>query len=108
MSLYAVIEAGGKQYRVSAGQKLKLEKMPSQIGEAVVFDKIFMVGDEGGRCEVGTPLLSSAKVNATVLSQGRHPKILIIKMKRRKHHMKRMGHRQYYTEVLIDNIERIG
>jgi large subunit ribosomal protein L21 len=103
--MYAVIETGGKQYRVVPGQMLKIEKLPEQIGDAVIFDKVMMVVD-GEAIEIGKPYLPEVKVTATVANTGRGEKIRIIKMKRRKHHMKTLGHRQYFTEVQIQDIER--
>ena len=105
--MYAVIASGGKQYRVSEGQVLKLETLPGQVGGKVEFDRVMLIAD-GADINVGAPFIEGAKVAAEVVEHGRGEKIRIIKFRRRKHHMKRMGHRQYYTEVLIDNIERIG
>ena len=102
--MYAVIKTGGKQYRVSPGQTLKVEKLPQAVGEAVVFDKVLMVA-EGEDVKVGKPHLSGAEVSAEVIEQGRAKKIKIIKFKRRKHHMKCQGHRQYFTEVKITDIQ---
>jgi large subunit ribosomal protein L21 len=102
--MYAVIETGGKQYRVTPGQILKIEKLPVAAGEKVVFEKVLMCG-ENDTIAVGAPYLTNATVQAEVLSLGRHKKIRIIKLKRRKHHMKRMGHRQYFTEVQINAID---
>ncbi len=101
--MYAVFESGGKQHRVQEGEVLKLEKIELGTGETLEFDKIMLVG-EGDSVKVGQPLVEGAKVTAEVLSQGRHDKINIIKFKRRKHHMKRAGHRQWYTEVKITGI----
>lgn len=101
--MYAVIEAGGKQYRVEEGQTLKLEKIESATGESVEFDKVLLVSD-GTSTQVGKPYLNGGKVTAEVVTQGRHKKINIIKFRRRKHHMKRAGHRQWYTEVKITGI----
>jgi len=101
--MYAVIQSGGKQHRVSEGQVLKLEKLTSETGATVDFDKILMVAD-GENITIGKPYLDSAKVSAEVVSHGRGKKIRVIKFKRRKHHMKQMGHRQWYTEVKITGI----
>lgn len=101
--MYAVIESGGKQHRVQEGEILKLEKIELGTGEKVEFDKVMLVG-EGDSVKVGQPLVEGAVVTGEVLSQGRHDKINIIKFKRRKHHMKRAGHRQWYTEVKITGI----
>ena len=96
--MYAVIKTGGKQYRVKTGDVLKIEQLPVESGSNVDFFEVLLVVD-GEKSTVGTPLVAKAVVKATVLSQGRHKKIKIIKFKRRKHHMKQMGHRQIYTEV---------
>jgi len=101
--MYAVIKTGGKQYRVSAGQKIKVEQMPADVGSEITLDQILMVG-EGESVKIGTPVVEGATVKATVLSQGRHDKVKIFKMRRRKHYMKRQGHRQNYTEIRIESI----
>ncbi|MGJ0485366.1 MAG: 50S ribosomal protein L21 [Methylomicrobium sp.] len=101
--MYAVIQTGGKQYRVAEGTTLKIEKLELGTGDSVEFDKVLLV-QSGDAVKVGAPFLEGGKVSATVLSQGRHKKIKIIKFRRRKHHMKQMGHRQYYTEVRITGI----
>lgn len=101
--MYAVIKTGGKQYRVSRGDTLKVEKLEAGEGDAVEFDQVLMVG-EGEDVKIGTPYIEGSRVSARVMSQGRGPKVEIIKFRRRKHHMKRMGHRQDYTEVEITGI----
>ena len=101
--MYAVIKTGGKQYRVSAGQKIKVEQMPADVGSEITLDQILMVG-EGESVKIGTPVIEGATVKATVLSQGRHGKVKIFKMRRRKHYIKHQGHRQNYTEIRIDTI----
>lgn len=101
--MYAVIKTGGKQYRVVAGEKLKIEQIPAEVGAEITLDQVLMVG-EGETVSIGTPLVASAKVTATVLAQGRHDKIRIFKMRRRKHYQKHQGHRQHYTEIRIDGI----
>ena len=101
--MYAVIKTGGKQYRVVAGEKLKIEQIPADVGAEITLDQILMVG-EGESVQIGTPLLTGAAVKATVLSQGRHDKVTIFKMRRRKHYQKHQGHRQNYTEIRIDDI----
>ena len=101
--MYAVIKTGGKQYRVVAGEKLKIEQIPAEVGAEINLDQILMVG-EGESVKIGTPLLSGASVKATVLAQGRHKKVTIFKMRRRKHYQKHQGHRQNYTEIRIDGI----
>jgi len=101
--MYAVIQTGGKQYRVGEGQTLKIEKLDVGVGDAIQFDQVLMVQSDDGT-KVGAPFLDGGKVDAKVTSLGRHKKIKILKFKRRKHHMKQMGHRQYYTEVQITGI----
>ena len=101
--MYAVIQTGGKQYRVKSGEQIKIELLPEQVGAAVSFDKVLMLG-EGEGVKVGTPFVSGAKVKATVVSQGRGEKVRIFKMRRRKHYIKSQGHRQGFTEVRIDEI----
>ena len=101
--MYAVIKTGGKQYRVTQGDTLRVETLDAGEGDSVEFDHVLMVG-EGEDVKIGTPLLDGGKVTATVKSHGRAKKIEIIKFRRRKHHMKRMGHRQNYTEVEITGI----
>ncbi|KAA3653577.1 MULTISPECIES: 50S ribosomal protein L21 [Denitromonas] len=101
--MYAVIKTGGKQYRVSAGQKIKVEQMPADVGSEITLDQILMVG-EGESVKIGTPVIEGATVKATVLSQGRHDKVKIFKMRRRKHYIKHQGHRQNYTELRIEAI----
>lgn len=98
--MYAVIKTGGKQYRVAAGQKLKIEQIPADIGQEITLDQVLSVG-EGEQLKIGTPLVAGAVVTATVLAQGRHDKVKIFKMRRRKHYQKRQGHRQNYTELRI-------
>ena len=101
--MYAVIKTGGKQYRVCVGQKLKIEQIPADIGQEISLDQVLSVG-EGEQLKIGTPLVAGAVVKATVLAQGRHDKIKIFKMRRRKHYQKRQGHRQNYTELRIDAV----
>ena len=101
--MYAVLQTGGKQYRIVEGQTLKIEKLPVDVDATVDFDKVLCVAD-GDDVKLGTPYVDGAKVTAKVLEQGRHKKINIIKFKRRKHHDKQMGHRQYYTAIKIEKI----
>jgi len=98
--MYAVIETGGKQYRVTDGQKLKIEKLPVEAGSEFAFDKVLMLSDEAG-LKIGAPYVSGVKILARVLEQGRGDKIRIIKHRRRKHYHREAGHRQYLTEVEI-------
>ncbi len=101
--MYAVIITGGKQYRVTPGEILKIEKLEVAEGTTLEFDRVLMVAD-GDAVKLGTPYLDGGKVSATIVSHGRHKKVHIIKFRRRKHHMKRQGHRQYYTEVQITGV----
>jgi len=101
--MYAVIFSGGKQYRVIEGQTLKLEKLEGEIGANIQFDQVLLIGS-GETVQVGKPYLDASKVSASIVSHGRREKIRIVKFRRRKHHRKQMGHRQYYTEVKINQI----
>ena len=101
--MYAVIKTGGKQYRVKSGEQIKVELLPEQVGAAVNFEKVLMLG-EGDGVKVGTPFVKGATVKATVVAQGRGEKVHIFKMRRRKHYQKSQGHRQSFTEVRIDEI----
>ncbi|MBE9396989.1 50S ribosomal protein L21 [Pontibacterium sp. N1Y112] len=101
--MYAVIVSGGKQYRVQEGQTLKLEKLAVEQGANVEFDRVLLVGN-GDDIKVGAPVVEGAKVTAEVVEHGRGKKVHILKFKRRKHHMKRQGHRQWFTEVKITGI----
>jgi large subunit ribosomal protein L21 len=102
--MYAVFIAGGKQHRVEEGEVLRLEKIEEETGKTVEFDQVLMVG-QGADVKIGAPVVDGAKVEAEVLSHGRGDKVTIIKFRRRKHHMKRQGHRQWYTEVKITGIK---
>jgi len=101
--MYAVIQSGGKQHRVQEGEVLRLEKIEVATGETYAFDKVLMVAD-GANIKIGAPYVEGAAVSAQIISHGRGKKVSIIKFKRRKHHMKRQGHRQWYTEVKITSI----
>ena len=101
--MYAVVVTGGKQYRVSQGDRLRVEKLDAAEGETVDLGKVLMIVD-GDDVKIGTPLLAGGKVSAEVKVHGRSDKVDIIKFRRRKHHMKRQGHRQAYTELEITGI----
>jgi large subunit ribosomal protein L21 len=101
--MYAVIKTGGKQYKVSPGDKIKVEQIPADIGADIQLDQVLAVGS-GDQIRIGVPMVGGAAVSATVLAQGRHPKVRIFKMRRRKHYQKHQGHRQNYTELLISEI----
>lgn len=102
--MYAVIAAGGKQHRVVEGEVVRLEKIEVATGENVDFEQVLLVSN-GTELKVGAPVVEGAKVTAEVLSHGRADKVRIIKFRRRKHSMKRQGHRQWYTEVKITSIK---
>ena len=101
--MYAVIVTGGKQYRVMKGEVLRVEKLDVEAGNSVEINDVLMLGD-GEKITVGTPKVNGAKVTATVKSHGRLDKVRIVKFRRRKHHRKQMGHRQYFTEIEITGI----
>ena len=101
--MYAVIKTGGKQYRVAAGDKLKVETLPAQVGEQVTLGNVLALAD-GADVKLGKPFVAGAAVVATVLAHGRHEKLTIFKMRRRKHFQKHAGHRQNFTELRIDSI----
>jgi large subunit ribosomal protein L21 len=101
--MYAVIKTGGKQYKIVAGEKIKVEQIPADVGTEIILDQVLAVG-EGEQIKFGAPLVGGASVKATVVAQGRHDKVKIFKMRRRKHYQKRQGHRQNYTELRIEAI----
>ena len=105
--MYAVIKTGGKQYRVTEGETLKVEKLDAEEGATVDFDQVLMIAD-GDQIQVGSPCVEGARVTATVKAQGRGPKVRIIKFRRRKHYRKTQGHRQSYTELKIGGISGAG
>lgn len=100
---YAIIETGGKQHRVKPGEILKVEKIEAATGATIDFDKVLLVSD-GTNVTIGAPYVAGGKVTAEVVEQGRHDKVRIIKFRRRKHHMKQQGHRQWYTAIKITGI----
>ena len=102
--MYAVFKTGGKQYRASTGDVIKVEKIEAEKGATIELDQVLMVG-EGEDVKVGTPFLEGGKVTATVLDQGRGDKITVIKFKRRKNYRRKMGHRQYFTQIEITSID---
>jgi large subunit ribosomal protein L21 len=101
--MYAVIKTGGKQYRVEPGAQLRVESLAGDVGAAVSFGEVLMIGN-GEDVKLGAPLIEGAQVKATVVAQGRGDKVRIFKLRRRKHFQKTQGHRQSYTEVRIDEI----
>ena len=98
--MYAVVKTGGKQYRVTAGEKLKIEQVPADVGAEIVLDQVLLIAD-GDALRIGTPMLPGAQVKARVLAHGRGDKVRIFKLNRRKHYRRTKGHRQNYTEIEI-------
>jgi large subunit ribosomal protein L21 len=101
--MYAVIKTGGKQYRVSSGEKVKVEQIAAEVGGQVTFGTVLMVAD-GDKVSIGRPLVKGAEVKATVVSQGRGDKVRVFKMRRRKQSKKEQGHRQNFTEIQVNSI----
>jgi large subunit ribosomal protein L21 len=102
--MYAVVRTGGKQVRVAPGDAVRVEKLDGAVGDRVELEEVLLVGD-GGDARIGTPLVEGAKVVGTITAQGRGEKITVFKMKRRKGYRRKAGHRQFYTEVRVDEIE---
>ena len=101
--MYAVIKTGGKQYRVASGDKIKVEQIAADIGQEIKIDQVLALGN-GSDLKIGAPLVSGATVTVKVVSHGKHDKVRIFKMRRRKHYQKHQGHRQAYTELEIGSI----
>ncbi|MDX1562121.1 MAG: 50S ribosomal protein L21 [Gammaproteobacteria bacterium] len=101
--MYAVFRTGGKQYRASQGDRVRVERLEAEVGDTVAFDEILLVG-QGGDVKLGAPLVAGGKVEGKVTAQGRGKKIDVIKFKRRKNYKRQIGHRQHYTEVEITSI----
>jgi large subunit ribosomal protein L21 len=102
--MYAVFRSGGKQYRVSQGGSVRVEKVAGEVGSSVTLDDVLMVGQEGD-VKIGAPTVEGARVTGTITAQGRGPKLTVFKMKRRKGYRRKQGHRQDYTEIRVDQIE---
>jgi large subunit ribosomal protein L21 len=100
--MYAVFRTGGKQYRVAQGDKLRVEKLPGDVGEAVTFDQVLLVG--GDALKLGKPLVGGAKVEAKIVGQGLGRKLVVFKFRRRKNYRRKTGHRQPFTALEITNI----
>jgi large subunit ribosomal protein L21 len=98
--MYAVIKTGGKQYKVASGEKIKVEQLAADVGQEITIDQVLAVGS-GENLVVGSPWVAGASVKATIVAHGRHDKVRIFKMRRRKHYQKHGGHRQNYTELEI-------
>ena len=102
--MYAVFKTGGKQYRATTGDVIKVEKIEAEKGATLELDQVLMVG-EGEDVKIGAPFLEGGKVTVTVLDHGRREKIIVIKFKRRKNYRRQMGHRQYFTQIEITGID---
>ena len=102
--MYAIIQTGGKQYRVAPGDVLRVERLPGERGDAVQLDQVLLVTDDGGEVRVGTPLVENASVKGEIVRQGKAKKILVFKKKRRKNYRRKQGHRQLFTAVQIHEI----
>ena len=102
--MYALIKTGGKQFKVAAGEKIKVEQIAADVGQEIVIDQVLAVGS-GAELTIGTPLVTGATVTATVVSHGKHDKVRIFKMRRRKHYQRHGGHRQTYTELQIGELQ---
>ena len=102
--MYAVVKTGGKQYKVEAGDTLRVEKLPGEVGEAVSFDTVLMVGD-GDNLTIGQPVVENVSVNGHIVAQDKAKKIIVFKYKRRKRYRRKNGHRQSFTAIQIDGIE---
>jgi large subunit ribosomal protein L21 len=100
--MYAVFKTGGKQYRVAAGDKLRVEKLPGNVGDAIAFPDVLLVADDA--VKIGRPLVSGAKVEAKIVGQGLGPKVIIFKFRRRKNYRRKRGHRQPFTALEITSI----
>lgn len=103
--MYAVIKTGGKQYKVSEGDIVKVEKLPVEEGQEVVLEEVLLINDENGNVKVGKPVVEGAKVIGKVLEQGKAKKIYVMKYKRRKNYRRKQGHRQPFTKIKIEKIE---
>ncbi|MBR0151240.1 MAG: 50S ribosomal protein L21 [Synergistaceae bacterium] len=103
--MYAVIETGGKQYRASVGDKFRIEKIPGETSTEVIFDKVLAVGGDDTATRFGDPYIVGARVTAEIIKQDRADKVLVFKYKSKKNIRKMRGHRQYFTEIIIRNIE---
>ena len=102
--MYAVVNSGGKQYKVQKGEILRVEKIPGEIGSSVTFDRVLMYAD-GDHVSIGQPVLDNVAVKGRIVEQGKAAKIIVFKYKRRKRYRRKLGHRQPFTAVQIDSIE---
>jgi large subunit ribosomal protein L21 len=102
--MYAIVNTGGKQYKIKQGDILRVEKIPGEVGSPVSFDKVLMFSD-GENVNIGRPVLDNVAVKGHIVDQGKGKKIIVFKYKRRKRYRRKLGHRQQYTEIKIDSIE---
>jgi len=105
--MYAIVQSGGKQYQVQPGSVVRLEKLPGEVGQTVTLDQVLLVSD-GDQIQVGQPVLPDMAIQARIVEQARHRKVVIFKHKRRKDYRKKQGHRQYYTAILVEGIGQQG
>ncbi|MDG2333165.1 MAG: 50S ribosomal protein L21 [Myxococcota bacterium] len=103
--MYAVVKTGGKQVRVEPGARVRVEQLPGDVGSSIELDQVLLVGGGDDALQIGTPVVEGARVSGTITAQGRHPKIRVFKMKRRKGYRRLQGHRQSYTEIQVDSID---
>lgn len=103
--MYAIIETGGKQYKVNEGSIIKVEKLDVQAGEKITLNQVLLLNDENGNVKIGNPLVAGAAVTAEVLEQGKNKKVIVYKYKRRKNYRRKQGHRQPYTKIKVEKIE---
>lgn len=103
--MYALIQTGGKQYKVSEGNMIKVEKLAGQVGDNIILDQVLMINDENGNIQIGNPVIENARVTAKIMEQGRNKKIIVFKYKKRKNYRKKQGHRQAFSRLLIEKIE---
>ncbi|HHX29265.1 MAG: 50S ribosomal protein L21 [Bacillota bacterium] len=105
--MYAIVETGGKQYKVSPGETFRVEKLPGTRGDSLIFEKVLAVADDGG-IRVGNPYLEGTTVKGTIVRQGKARKVLVFKYRAKTNYRRRYGHRQQFTEVRVDSVEGNG
>lgn len=103
--MYAIIQTGGKQYKVNEGLLLKVEKLEAEAGDKLVLDQVLMLNDENGNVKIGNPLLAGARVTVEVIEQGKDKKVVVYKYKKRKNYRRKQGHRQPFTKIKVEKIE---
>jgi large subunit ribosomal protein L21 len=100
----AIVRTGGKQYRIETGVVLRVEKLDGEVGSKIELADVLLVG-RGADALIGTPVVKGAKVTGTITAQGKHPKVIVYKFRRRKNYRRKRGHRQFFTEIKIENIQ---